>query len=47
MVPIGPNQFAFEVDPMTRVQYSVAGSSVTGFELVRSDGTRVVAARTP
>lgn len=47
MVPIGPNLFAFENDAMTRVEYKVAGNSATGFELLRSDGSKASAARTP
>jgi hypothetical protein len=47
MVPIGPNLFALEADAMTRVQYVVSGDSATGFELLRGDGSRVAATRTP
>lgn len=47
IIPIDANQFAFENDPAARVNYSVAGNAVTGFELIRSDGSRVIAARTP
>jgi hypothetical protein len=46
MVPIGPNLFAFENDPTTRIEYKVAGSQATGFELQRGDGSRVAADRT-
>ncbi|HEX8481309.1 MAG TPA: S41 family peptidase [Allosphingosinicella sp.] len=46
MVAIGANLFAFENDPMTRVEYKVAGSRATGFELQRGDGSRVAADRT-
>ena len=46
MVAVGPNEFAFVDDPMTRIQFKVAGNAVTGFELLRSDGSRVVADRT-
>ncbi|MGA9580928.1 MAG: S41 family peptidase [Allosphingosinicella sp.] len=47
MVPIGPNLFAFENDATTRVEYKVAGSAATGFELQRGDGSKVEAVRTP
>jgi len=45
LVGVGANRFAFEEDPQTYVEFAVAGSSVTGFDLVRSDGSRVVAKR--
>jgi hypothetical protein len=47
LVPIGPNAFAFEEDALARVEYKVAGTSATGFELIRGDGSRVAAQRTP
>ena len=47
MVPIGPNLFAFENDAMTKVEYRVAGGAATGFELLRGDGSKVEAVRTP
>lgn len=47
MIPIGPNLFAFENDAMTRVEYKVAGNAATGFELLRGDGSKVEAVRTP
>ena len=47
LVPIGPNLFAFENDAMTRVEYKVAGAAATGFALLRPDGSKVEAARTP
>ncbi|HEX8064189.1 MAG TPA: S41 family peptidase [Allosphingosinicella sp.] len=47
MIPIGPNLFAFENDAMTRVEYKVAGNAATGFALLRGDGSKVEAARTP
>ena len=46
LVAIGPNQFTFAEDPLTRIQFAVAGNAVTGFELVRGDGSRVTASRT-
>jgi hypothetical protein len=46
-VPIGPNAFAFEEDALARVEYKVAGSGTTGFDLIRGDGSRVEAQRTP
>lgn len=47
MVPIGPNLFAFENDATTRVEYKVAGNAATSFELLRGDGSKVEAVRTP
>ena len=47
IVPIDANQFAFVDAPSERLRYSVAGNSATGFELTRSDGSRVIASRTP
>jgi hypothetical protein len=47
LVPIGPNAFAFEEDALARVEYRIAGNSATGFDLVRGDGSRVAAERTP
>lgn len=47
IVPIGANEFAFEDDARTRLAFAVAGTTATGFELFRSDGTRVVATRNP
>ncbi|MGZ8419918.1 MAG: S41 family peptidase [Allosphingosinicella sp.] len=47
MIAVGPNLFAFENDPMTRVEYKVAGNSATAFELQRGDGSKVEAQRTP
>jgi hypothetical protein len=47
MVAIGPNLFAFEGDPSTRLSFAVAGDSVTGFELTRNDGSQVTVSRTP
>jgi hypothetical protein len=47
LIAIGPNSFAFENDAMTRVEYTVAGDAATGFELLRGDGSKVEAVRTP
>jgi peptidase S41-like protein len=47
LIAVGPNLFAFENDPMTRLEYKVAGDSTTAFELQRGDGTKVEAVRTP
>lgn len=47
MIAVGPDEFAFVDDPMTRIMFKVADSAVTGFELVRSDGSRVDAVRQP
>ena len=46
LVAVGPNSFAFEEDTLARVEYKVAGTSATGFELIRADGSRVAAERT-
>jgi hypothetical protein len=47
LVAVGPNEFAFVDDPMQRVKFKVAGNNATELELVRGDGSRVVAARNP
>lgn len=47
LVAVGPNEFAFAEDPMQRVKFKVAGNSASELELIRSDGSRVVAARNP
>jgi hypothetical protein len=41
LVPVGPNVFTFEEDPLARVIFSVTGNQASGFELVRGDGSRV------
>jgi hypothetical protein len=46
LVPVGPNKFLFEDDPMARVEFVVTGSAAGSLELVRSDGSKVTAART-
>jgi hypothetical protein len=47
MIPVGPNLFAFDGDPGTRLEYAVAGTAASAFDLVRGDGTRQTIARTP
>ena len=47
LVAVGANEFAFIEDPMQRVKFKVAGNSATELELIRSDGSRAVAARNP
>jgi hypothetical protein len=47
LVAVAANEFAFIADPMQRVKFKVAGSAATELELIRSDGSRVVAARNP
>ena len=47
IIPIDANAFAFEEAPVERLAYSVAGNAATGFELTRSDGSKVIANRTP
>jgi hypothetical protein len=39
MVAVGPNEFAFSEDPLTRISFKVAGKSVTGVHLARPDGS--------
>ena len=45
LVAIGPNEFSFDGDPLSRVTFSVAGSNVTGFKMVRADGSTIEAQR--
>lgn len=45
MIALGPNLFAFEEDPLTRVEFKVAGSAVTGLDIIRGDGSRVAQER--
>lgn len=47
LVAIGPNRFVFEDNPGTRLDFEVSGTAVTGFEIVRDDGSRATAKRTP
>lgn len=47
LVAVGPNEFAFVEDPMQRVKFKTAGNMATELELIRSDGSRAVAARNP
>jgi hypothetical protein len=47
LVAVGANEFAFVSDPMQRVKFKVAGNAATELELIRGDGSRVVAARNP
>lgn len=47
LIAVGPNEFAFVDDPMQRVKFKVAGRNTTELELIRSDGSRAVAARNP
>jgi hypothetical protein len=47
MVAVGANEFAFVNAPMERVKFKVAGDTATELELIRGDGSRVVAARNP
>lgn len=46
LLAVGANEFAFEFDPVARLHFSVDGSTATGFEFVRPDGSRVAAKRT-
>jgi hypothetical protein len=45
LIAVGPNEFAFVEDPVQRVKFKVAGNSATELELIRGDGSRVVAER--
>jgi len=47
LVAIGPNEFVFVEDPMQRVLFKTAGNSATELQLIRGDGSTVVAARNP
>ena len=47
LVAVGANEFAFISDPMERVKFKVTGDTATELELIRGDGSRVVAARNP
>jgi len=47
LVAIGPNEFVFAEDPMQRVVFKIAGNSATELQLIRGDGSTVVAARNP
>jgi len=46
MIPLGPNLFAFEEDPLTRIEFKVAGDAVSGLDMIRGDGSRLAQART-
>ena len=46
LVAVGPNEFTFPDDPLGRVRFTVAGSSVSALQLVRGDGSTVEAQRT-
>jgi hypothetical protein len=47
LVAVAANEFAFVSDPMQRVKFKTAGNTATELELIRGDGSRVVAARNP
>ena len=47
MTAVAANEFTFEDDPLTRVRFNVAGSAVTGLELLRGDGSKVAVSRNP
>ena len=46
MVALGPNEFTFAEDPMTRVSFTLAGNTVAALQLVRGDGSTVEVGRT-
>jgi len=46
LVPIGPNEFAYENDPGATVTFDVAGDRATALHLVRSDGSTAEGTRT-
>jgi hypothetical protein len=45
LIPVSANEFGFEEDPAARIQFAVAGNSVTALKLVRGDGSSVDAPR--
>lgn len=45
LVPVGANEFAFVDDPVQRVKFKTAANSATELELIRGDGSTVVAQR--
>jgi len=45
LIPVSANEFGFEEDPAARIQFAVAGDSVTALKLVRGDGSSVDAPR--
>jgi hypothetical protein len=47
LLPIGPDLFALEVDPLQHVRFTVEGGNIIGFELMRSDGSSVMQPRGP
>ena len=47
LTAVAANEFAFDEDPLTRVTFAVAGAAVTGFRMVRSDGSVVEGRRNP
>ncbi|MEO8176533.1 MAG: S41 family peptidase [Sphingomicrobium sp.] len=47
ILPIAANQFAFLDEPYEQLTFAVAGNSATGFELIRNDGSHVIANRNP
>lgn len=47
LLPIGPDLFALDADPLTHVRFTAEGGAVTGFELLRSDGGSVVQPKGP
>jgi hypothetical protein len=46
MIPVGPNEFGFDEDPMARIDFTVASGTATAIKLVRGDGSSENAART-
>ena len=46
MLPIGPNLFTFEDDPLSRIEYVVEGGAARSLLLIRGDGSRETIART-
>lgn len=47
LLPIGPDLFALDADPLTHIRFIAEGGAVTGFELQRSDGSSVMQPRGP
>jgi hypothetical protein len=46
LITLGPNLFALEMDPMTRLDFTVSGDAAPSFDLIRGDGSRMKQTRT-
>lgn len=47
LLPVGPDLFAIESDPLTRLRFVVEGGIVTGFELLNANGSAAMQPRGP